>query len=365
MRSPTSFGACDFSIEHDRRHWSPYAPNALSNNDVVAMKNLSALEALEPREAEMIAEMTDILRRKMERDYTADATLRDAHPKTLGLLRGSFRIAPDLPPGLRVGIFAEPGDYDCWIRCSNASGKVQSDAIKDARGIAIKLLAPKSRAKAEEKSHGQDFVLMNSPVMPLGTIALFRDAVYYAIESSPILLAAKLLLSGRVGVMLGLLGLRTLPTSPLDIRYWSTTPYRFGAKSAVKYLLQPTAAHRSTLPENPGESYLADAMQTHLSRHNASFDFCVQLRRDNMPIEDAAVRWDEATSPFIKVATLHIPKQKFRTAQRAELAEALSFSPGHALPAHAPLGGLNRARVTIYAALSEFRHRRQKRADLA
>ena len=31
---------------------------------------------------------------------------------------------------------------------------------------------------------GQDFVLMNHPTMPLGTVKLFRDAVYYSIERS-------------------------------------------------------------------------------------------------------------------------------------------------------------------------------------
>jgi len=166
-------------------------------------------------------------------------------------------------------------------------------------------------------------------------------------------------------VMLGLLSLRSRPTSLLDIRYWSTTPYQFGPGVAVKYSLRPTSAHQSKLPENPGETYLGDAMQAHLSRYVASFEFCVQFQAPGMPIEDAAVIWDEEKSPFLKVATLHIPKQKFRTKERAELAEALSFSPGHARAAHAPIGGLNRARVAIYAALSKFRHRRQKRADLA
>jgi hypothetical protein len=97
----------------------------------------------------------------------------------------------------------------------------------------------------------------------------------------------------------------------------------------------------------------------------ATFDFCVQFQRPGMPIEDAAQRWDEKKSPFVKVATLRLPRQKFRNQRRARQAEALSFSPAHALPAHAPLGGLNRARGKIYAALSRFRHQRDKRAGRA
>ena len=327
--------------------------------------NSSPVEEREPNEAALVAEMIAILRRKMARDYAKGGTLRDAHPKTLGLLRGRFRIESNLPKALRVGLFERPRSFNCWVRFSNSSGKVQSDAVPDARGVAIKLLAPRGKGSAAGAEPGQDFVLLNTPVMPLGTVALFRDAVYYTIESSRLLLAAKFALTGHAGVLLGLLMLRGNPSSPLDIQYWSTTPYRFGPDRAVKYSLLPTSRHRSDKPSTLGESYLSEAMQGHLDRHEASFDFCVQLQKPGMPIEDASQQWDEAKSPFLKVATLHLPMQKFRNDKRAQLAEALSFSPAHAVPAHAPLGGLNRARSKIYAALSRFRHQRDKRAEQA
>lgn len=328
------------------------------------MARLNPLEKREPQEAAHVAEMIDILRRKMERDYAAGKTQRDAHPKTTGVLRGKFIVPHDLPDALRVGVFAEPRTFDCWVRTSNSSGKPQSDAVPDARGLAIKLLAPRHKGDGGERGLGQDFVLLSSPTMPLGTVALFRDAVYHTIESSPLLLAAKFALTGHAGALLGLLGLRVTPGSPLGIRYWSTTPYSFGAGAAVKYSLLPNHARPASKPGKPGEDYLAEAMQAHLGKHDCVFDFCVQLRRDGMPIEDAAVLWNEGRSPFTKVATLVIPAQQFRTARRQALGEQLAFSPGHALPEHAPLGGLNRARIKIYAALSKFRHRRDQRTLL-
>ena len=324
-----------------------------------------SLETREPDEAALIAEMSAILRRKMAADYARGGTLRDAHPKTVGLLRGRFSIEADLPAELRVGLFQTPASYDCWVRFSNSAGTPQSDAIADARGVAIKLMAPGGKGTAADRSLGQDFILLSTPVMPLGTVALFRDAVHYALESSLLLFGAKMLLTGHPSVLLGLAALRIRPASLLDIRYWSTTPYRWGKDQAVKYSLIPTSKHRSKRKARPGENYLGDAMQAHLSRHVASFDFCVQLRRGDMPIEDAALRWDERRSPFVKVATLLLPKQAFRTPKRRALAETLSFSPAHAKPAHAPLGGLNRARVKIYRALSKFRHQRDGRKDLA
>ncbi len=298
------------------------------------MTKLTSFETLEPNEAANIAEMTDILRRKMERDYAKGETKRDAHPKTVGLLRAQFVIEADLPAELRVGIFKKARSFECYVRTSNASGKIQSDAISDARGLAIKLMSSPGKNVDTQVPLGQDFVLMSSPVMPLGTVALFRDAVYHTIESSPLLLAAKFFVTGNALVLLGLLKLRVSPSSPFDIHYWSTTPYLLGKNHAVKYSLQPTSKHRSKQSKNLSDSYLSDAAQKHLDKHVASFDFCVQVQKDGMPIEDASVRWDETQSPFIKVAILQIPKQKFQTQERGELAEKLSFSPGNALPAH-------------------------------
>ncbi len=331
---------------------------------------LHQLETLEANEAALIAEMTDILRRKMERDYAKGATRRDAHPKALGLLRGKLSVEPNLPPELKVGVFSKAVSHACWVRVSNASGTPQSDAVPDFRGIAIKLMAPTMGGKVNdapaEAPIGQDFVLMNYPTMPLGTIKLFRDAVYYSIERSPLLLVLKLVLTGHGAALKALKAGRTTPSSPLDLRYWSTTPYAWGDNATVKYTLLPKSAHRSQAPAQMGENYLSDAMQAHLTGHPASFDFCVQMRKGNMPIENAGKEWSEAESPFIKVASLRFDKQQFAgSKERDELAEVLSFSPGHALPEHAPLGGINRARVAVYAALSKFRHERDKRKNIA
>jgi len=328
------------------------------------MTKLSSFETREPNEVANIAEMTEILRRKMEHDYEKGDTRRDAHPKTVALLKAGFQIEPDLPKELKVGVFAKVQNHDCWVRFSNSSGKIQSDAVKDARGVAIKLMAPQTKGKLVDVPLGQDFILLSSPVMPLGTVAMFRDAVYYTIESSPLLLAAKFFLGGKAGALLGLLALRISPDSLLDIRYWSTTPYLFGKTRAVKYSLLPTSKPRKDKADSNGDDYLAETMQAHLNRHVATFDFCIQFQKEGMPIEDAGVLWDEDQSPFIKLATLSIPAQKFRNKERSELAETLSFSPGNALPDHVPLGGLNRARIAIYKALTQFRHKRDARTNL-
>ena len=97
--------------------------------------------------------------------------------------------------------------------------------------------------------------------------------------------------------------------------------------------------------------------------HEASFHFMIQVQKDpsRMPVENTGVEWREKESHLIKVATLRIPAQTFRTGERDELAEDLPFSLAHFLIEHRPLGGINRARIEIYRYLSEFRHKQNNK----
>jgi hypothetical protein len=316
-------------------------------------------EEREPNEERLAAEIERLMREKLEEDYAPAETRRDAHPRHLGLLAGTFTVAADLPPELRVGLFAQPRSYEAWVRSSSASGKPQSDAIADVRGLAIKLRGVDGEKIPESDEPGtQDFVLLSTPAMPLGTVKLFRDAIYFGTKWSLKWFALKMVLTGQPRVLRGLQALRQHQTSPLEIRYWSTTPYRFG-DAVVKYSLIPTSGTPTALPATLTEHYLTEAMERRLATDTVTFDFAVQLRQSEMPINDAAPRWDETVSPFRKVATLTIPAQRFRTDERDRMAEALSFSPGHARVEHRPIGGINRARMRVYRANSEFRHQRR------
>jgi hypothetical protein len=266
---------------------------------------------------------------------------------------------------MKMGIFASPGTYPAWIRISSSSGKIQSDKVKDVRGFAIKIMGVKGERFQEqnEEKETQDFILMSHPVMPLETVKLFHDAVYYSIKWPPFVFRSRLVLSGNFHILNELRKARQNQTSPLDIRYWSTTPYLCGADHSVKYSLVPASRLKSTLPPILTDNYLTENMEKHLATDEAIFDFMIQVQKDpvRMPVEDAGVEWSENESPFIKVATLRIPPQSFRTREREELAEDLSFSPAHSLIDHRPIGGINRARIEIYRYLSDFRHKQNNK----
>jgi hypothetical protein len=315
----------------------------------------------EPDEDALVAAIEKTMRRQLEKDYPPAQTKRDAHPKHTGLLEAVFTVPAGLPAELRVGMFAEARSYKAWVRTSNASGKPQPDSAPDFRGFAIKVLdVPGDKIEESDEPRNQDFVLLSNPNMPLGTVRLFHDAIVLSTRFSPLLFVGKMLLTGQGHVLKGLAAGKILPSSPLEIRYWSTTPYRFGPDRAVKYSLLPTSGVNTPLPPSPGATYLTDAMEKRLTerKQEATFDFAVQLRKGDMPLDDSAPRWDETVSPFVKVASLTIPPQLFRTEERDRLAEALSFSPGHARVEHRPLAGVNRARMRVYRSNSDFRHQR-------
>lgn len=326
---------------------------------------ITKFEKLPADEERLIKDMKVILQEKMSTDYPAGQTKRDAHPKTLACLQAEFIVESNIPAELKKGIFAFPQTYPTWIRISSSNGKIQSDKIKDLRGFAIKIMGVKGerlQAQNEEKET-QDFVLISYPTMPLGTVKLFHDAVYYSIKWSPLVFFSRLVVSGDFHIINELRKARQNQTSPLDICYWSTTPYLYGTEHSVKYSLVPTSRIKSSLPPILTDNYLTDNMEKHLAANEASFDFMIQMQKDSgrMPVEDAGVEWNEKESPFIKVATLRIPPQVFRTQEREELAEDLSFSPAHSLIEHRPIGGINRARIEIYRHLSEFRHKQNNK----
>jgi hypothetical protein len=149
--------------------------------------------------------------------------------------------------------------------------------------------------------------------------------------------------------------------SPLEIKYWSGTPFWLGPAAgegghAVKYSAVSRQANRTAAPDHPEalpDDYLTQALARDLSTQEAIFDFKVQLQTDPvaMPVEDVSAEWDEYKSPPVTAATLRIPPQKVDgSGDLATRCEAMSFNPWHALAEHRPMGGMNRLRKVVYQA---------------
>lgn len=305
-----------------------------------------------------IDSLIEQLRQKMSRDYTSGRTLRDAHPKMHGCVRAEFRIEANLSPELAIGVFKSPQTFPAWVRFSNQNNSVAPDWNKDIRGVAIKLMGVEGEKLLQDHTHEQtqDFILISDNRFVTRDVAEF-DGLVKGLTSGFLALMWYFLTHLRVARNLFCSLKRH--SNPLEIQYFSVAPYRLGVK-AVKYTLRPSEGATTPFPQNSSPDYLREAMVRQLKSGAAQFDFMVQFQTDPqmMPIEDPGIAWDEAVSPFVKVATLTIGRQDFDSDKQREFGDNLSFNPWHCLPEHRPLGGINRARRQVYAALSAFRHNR-------
>jgi hypothetical protein len=310
-------------------------------------------------EAVYIEDLAERLKAKIIGDYPIGLMRRDAHPKMHGLVKAEFIVEPNLPKELRIGVFREPKTYQAWIRFSNQDARIQSDIARDIRGMAIKLMdVPGEKLlELEKQATTQDFILISTNVFVTKDVRQF-DGLIKAMTSKSLL--ANLCFFGlHWRVIWNLFSSMKKFANPLQIRYFSTTPYLLG-ENAVKYSAIPHVSVADAIPDKPDDNFMRQAMINQLQHSDALFDFAVQLQTNanSMPIEDPGKAWDEKISPFRKVATIRILQQAFDSEAQRQFGENMSFSPWHSLPEHRPLGGINRARKVVYQVISIFRHQK-------
>lgn len=271
---------------------------------------------------------------------------RGEHPKQHGGVWARFRVEKDIPQEFRVGLFEKPGNYTALVRYSN--GRNADDRQPDVRGMAIKVLIPLEG----EAPFQQDFILANHPVFFSRNVQhTFDFLAATASGTSPTQLALTThpALSGFTS---------QVKSSPLNLTYWSQTPYKFG-EGAVKYLATPSAEQeKESIALNNSPDCLREAMieQLTFQKIGARFDFCVNPQTDAeaMPIEDPTIEWKSAP---VKLATISIFPQKFNSPEQMSFVENLHWTPWDSLPEHRPLGGINRARQGLYQDSRELRHK--------
>lgn len=322
--------------------------------------NTLAQETIPAGEKQYTDDLAARLKAKIIRDNPTGIMRRDAHPKMHGVVKAEFTVEPELPPELRIGIFSEARTYQAWIRFSNQDGTIQADKARDIRGMAIKLMGVPGDKLLDSERHEQtqDFIVISTNVFVTKNVQEF-DALIKAMTGS--ILSKIFFFATHWRVIWNLVTSLKKFANPLQMRYWSTTPYLFG-NTAVKYSAIPHVSNSDPVPSDPGPDYLRQAMVRQLAQGEAIFDFTVQLQTnaDSMPIEDPGHEWKESESPFRKVATIRILQQEFDSEAQRVFGENLSYTPWHSLPAHRPLGGINRARKIVYDAISTFRHEYNK-----
>lgn len=333
---------------------------------------------VEVREAGEEQLFDDIIATMRHNDRAVEAryghAVRASHAKSHGLAGGELRVADGLPDELRQGMFAEPRSYPVIVRLAQAPGELVDDRNARApRGMAIKVLEVAGKMlPGHEGRSTHDFLLASSAVFSSAGPKEFLASLTHTATSAhvPEGLARVLSLFARAsairlnksiagknpqaGAWSEICGL-----NPLAESYFSQTPCRYGDYIA-KIRVTPVMPRRTGAEAAAGND--ANALRTAVGhiirRYGAEFEVAVQLCTNlrDMPVEDARLEWPEHASPYRVVARLLLPPQNAYSAARQKYVdETLSFCPAHALQAHRPLGGINRARLKAYGIMAGLR----------
>ncbi|MFJ2484407.1 catalase family protein [Pseudomonas sp. NPDC087598] len=332
---------------------------------------VSALEQIPPGESAMTQDVIQTAVRIVDQHREATRYLRDAHAKAHGCVKAQVLVLPQLAQSLQQGVFSEPGKtWQALIRLSNGNAYPQFDSIRDARGMAIKLLdvPGKPLLGDREQQREQDFVMFSHPNFFVSDVAEYRQNVAAQADGKKVMAFFPGWDPRTWQIRHLFIALATLspaPESPTRTTYFSVSPYKFGESNAkFRVTPDPDNCPAYTLPRQNKElpNFLRSALTQQLSTDRVPACFLLQIQRQDankyMPIEDTSIEWREEDSPFETVARITLPPQDFDTPQQNLDCDNLSFNPWFGIEAHRPIGGINRLRKAVYEAVSDYRHQR-------
>lgn len=333
--------------------WAQSLQNARRENEDLAL----AEERLLPGEDQYIQEIIDELAKFTHENWLPGGAQRFGNTKTFGVLRAEFTVLPDIPAGLRHGLFAEQRAYPAWVRFSGPGPYAPPD-IEDYGqcSVGIKVMGiPGPKLMSDERST-QDLILVSPASFVTPNVKENATLQRWVRAKAPLAYAINPFDSHLLHLFMQLL-YSPVHANPLEVQYYSNVPFLLGESQAVQYSLKPCSNVKTRIPARPAENYLRDAMIRTLKTGPWMFDFMVQVQTDSflMPIEDASVKWPEDLSPYVPVARLRLPAQRFDSAEQLAFADVLRYNPWHSLPEHRPLGNSNRARKRMYWELARLR----------
>jgi hypothetical protein len=284
---------------------------------------------------------------------------RFGNTKTFGVVRGEFVVLPELPENLRRGLFARPGRYPAWVRFAGPGPYAPPDLEDYGQcSIGIKVMGVPGPKLMDDERNTQDFILVTPASFVTPDIRENAKLQRWVRAKAPLAYVINPFDSHIIQFVMQLL-YSPMHASPLEVQYYSNVPFLLGEGQAVQYSIRPCRRGKTRIPARPSENYLHDAMVKSLAEGEWTFDFMVQVQTDphRMPIENASVKWPERLSPYVPVARLRLPAQRFDSDAQTAFADVLRYNPWHSLPEHKPLGNSNRARRTMYDQLASLRQR--------
>ncbi|MGI4733552.1 MAG: catalase family protein [Janthinobacterium lividum] len=335
------------------------------------------VEEIQPNEDQLgdetVASMARVNRLMFEKNRHA---IRDAHAKSHGILRGELHVYPNLPEHLAQGMFKEAKTYPVIIRLSTSPGAIQPDSQPAVKGFGLKIIGVEGKKflPAEADAITQDFLLVNDTIIPTGDVKSYHDMqlrlekMVHGPEFVQTVVNEAAVLADKALEAVGLKKEVKVVVSAhpnnhiLGETYTTLGAIRYDnyvAKISVTPLSDnvKTLAGREVDVKEPGayRDLVVDFFRTQGAEYELRAQLCTDLQA--MPVEDASIDWPQDQSPYQALGKIVIPAQDaFSPARRVYADDVLSFNPFHCLPAHLPLGSINRVRIKAYESSAAYRH---------
>ena len=325
-----------------------YLINYRRQNDHLAL----AEEKLFDWEEECLNDIIRLMADQMRGHFKPGQYERGGNTKTHGLVRATVTIRDDVPQRMKHGIFAKVRSYPAYVRFSGPGPDVPRD-IQDVgfSSMAVKIMDVPGPKLMTDEQFTQDMICICTPTFVTPDTRCNARLQDWSLRDMPIYYFLDPRDTHILDFLMQALWNET-QFNPLGHRYYSCVPYLLGEGQAMQYSFIPRTEVTRRIPGIPfgavPDNYLRENMVKTLDKQDVNFDIALQLQTDShrMPIENAAVRWPEKLSPFIPVATIHIPRQSFNHPSQFDFTRRLSINPWHCLPEHRPLGNqIGRAHV--------------------
>ncbi len=340
---------------------------------------------------------------------------RDAHPKAHGCV-DEVEVTV-LESDFNVGLFKTPGKkYQAILRSSSGSSRANAaDQEPGGTGFALKILLDPADQKLIPAIEGEEFFLEEKyyKSFDIITINALDEFMVNTVADYPEFFAAvgavgpaveqakkdgktpqeigkvaqetlnkiyfhlgpqyandpKLVKRPLEAALMGKLN-STVIFAPLSEKYQSWVPSLLGEDKAVKYQFRPCDKNADPQSKKIAEdlgvlndtNYMRAVLKKQLQDGDICYTLGVQVHKKGDPsVEDAAHAWaapTDGSERYVPVATVRIPqKQVGQELFDEATCEALSFNPAHAPDVHRPIGGIQRARRLIYAAIETERNK--------
>lgn len=277
---------------------------------------------------------------------------RALHRKQVTVAHGVLEVLDGLPGFARHGLFAQPRDYDVWVRLSNGDMAHGADTAPDIRGFSLRVFGVRGEsALGSGPATSQDFTLINQEAFAFSGSGEFVDFVAAASHGKGSLFKYLFKRYGLLGAprqlsrMIKVAGkpFGGFATEPL----FSALPMANGPY-AVRVRLLPAASNGVAAPDARADWALD--FSNRLAQKPLHWDLQLQFfaSEELTPIEDASVNWP---TPYSTVARLMLPRQDTGTPEGRALAQQVEdsvFDPWQALAQHRPLCDVQRARKVVY-----------------